>query len=120
MMMPISYIYHKGKKIMFCDYSQCKTKEETIQVLDLAREEYLKSNESFLVLNDFSGGIMSNEFMDLARKYGRELFDERTPKTVSIGISGMKKVLVSTYNLFVKNKLTFFDTKAEALEYLVK
>jgi len=119
-MMGISYIYHKGKKIMFCDYSQCKTKEETIHVLDLARDEYLKTEENFLVLNDFSGGVMSNEFMDLAKQYGKELFDERTPKTVSIGISGMKKILISTYNLFVKNKLTCFDTKAEALEYLAK
>jgi hypothetical protein len=118
--MSISYIFHKGKKIMFCDYSQCTTKEDSIHVLDLAREEYLKSDEDFLVLNDFSGGVISNEFMDKAKKYGAELFDRRTPKTVSIGITGMKKVFVSTYNLFVKNKLTFFDTKVEALDYLVK
>jgi len=118
--MSISYIYHKGKKIMLCDYSQCKTKEETIRVLDLARNEYLKSDEKFLVLNDFTGGVVSNEFMDRAKEYGKELFDARTPKTVSIGITGMKKVFISTYNLFVKNKLQFFDTKTEALEYLVK
>lgn len=118
--MSISYINHKGKKIMFCDYSQCKTKEETIHVLDLAREEYLKSDEHFLVLNDFSGGMISNEFMDTAKKYGTELFDKRTPKTTNIGITGMKKVFLSTYNLFVRNKLTFFNTKLEALDYLVK
>jgi hypothetical protein len=118
--MSISYIWHKGKKIMLCDYSQCKTKEETIKVLDLARNEYLKSNENYLVLNDFTGGVMSNEFMEKAKKYGKELFDARTPKTASIGISGMKNVLLSTYNLFVKNKLVFFDTKIEALDYLVK
>ncbi len=118
--MSISYIQHKGKKIMFCDYSQCKTKDETIHVLDLAREEYLRSDEKFLVLNDFSGGVVSNEFMDRAKQYGKELFDERTPKTASLGITGMKKVFISTYNLFVKNKLTFFDSKEEALEFLVK
>ncbi|MBN1925379.1 MAG: hypothetical protein JW798_06060 [Prolixibacteraceae bacterium] len=118
--MGISYIQHKGKKIMFCDYSQCKTKEETIQVLGMAREEYLKTDESFLVLNDFSGGVVSNEFMEKAKQYGKELFDARTPKTASIGISGMKKVFISTYNLFVKNKLSIFETKAEALDFLVK
>ena len=52
--MGITYIYHKGKKIMYCDYSDCKTVADTIKVLDEAREEYLKSNEDFLVLNDFS------------------------------------------------------------------
>jgi hypothetical protein len=105
---------------MFCDYSQCKTKEETIRVLDLARDEYLKSDEKFLVLNDFSGGVVSNEFMDKAKQYGKELFDARTPITASIGITGIKKVFISTYNLFVTNKLILFDSKAEALEYLAK
>ncbi len=118
--MSISYIRHKGKKIMFCDYSQCKTKEETIQMLDLAREEYLKSDEHFLVLNDFTGGVVSNEFMEKAKQYGNELFDARTPKTASIGISGMKKVFISTYNLFVKNKLMIFNSKQEALDFLVQ
>lgn len=105
---------------MLCDYSQCKTQEETIQVLELARVEYLKSSENFLVLNDFSGGVMSNDFMSKARKYGTEIFDKRTPKTASIGISGMKKVLVSTYNLIVKNKLMIFDTREEALAFLTE
>jgi hypothetical protein len=118
--MAISYLHYKGKKIMFCDYSQCKTAEETIHVLNLAREEYLKSDEHFLVLNDFTGGVMSNEFMNLARKYGTELFDKRTPKTASIGITGMKKVLLSTYNVMVKNKLMMFDKKIEAMEFLVQ
>jgi hypothetical protein len=118
--MSISYIYHKGKKIMFCDYSQCKTAEATIRVLDLAREEYLKSDEQFWVLNDFTGGVVSNEFMDKAKQYGKELFDARTPKTASLGITGIKKIFVSTYNLFVKNKLILFETKAEALDFLVK
>jgi len=118
--MSISYIYHKGKKIMFCDYSKCKTVEETIHVLNLARQEYLHSDETFLVLNDFSGGVVSNEFMDKAKQYGKELFDARTPKTASLGITGMKKIFVSTYNLFVKNKLILFDTKIEALDFLTK
>jgi len=118
--MAISYLHYKGKKIMLCDYSQCKTQEETIHVLNLARDEYLKSDENFLVLNDFTGGVMSNEFMNLARKYGAELFDKRTPKTASIGITVMKRVLLSTYNVMVKNKLMMFDNKIDAMEFLVK
>jgi hypothetical protein len=118
--MGITYIYHKGKKIMYCDYSDCKSVADTIKVLDLAREEYLKSNEDFLVLNDFSGGVISNDFMNVAREYGKELFDKRTPKTAALGITGLKKVLISSYNLVVKNKLVIFNDKNEALEFLVK
>lgn len=117
--MSVSYIYHKGKKIMYCDYSQCKTIEQTIAVLNLAKREYLTSNEDFLVLNDFSNCVVSNEFMEKAREYGKELFDHRTPKTASIGISGIKKILLGTYNLFVKNKLLMFERKEDALNFLV-
>lgn len=105
---------------MFCDYSGCKSVNETIEILDLARLEYLKSDEQFLVLNDFSGGVISNEFMNKAREYGKELFDKRTPKTAALGITGMKKVLITSYNLIVKNKLSIFDSKYEALDFLVK
>jgi len=117
--MSVSYIYHKGKKVMYCDYSQCQTVEATLAVLNSAKLEYIKSKENFLVLNDFSNCVVSNEFMAKAREYGKELFDQRTPKTASIVISGVKKILVGTYNIVVKNKLSIFDSKEDALDFLV-
>jgi cytochrome oxidase Cu insertion factor (SCO1/SenC/PrrC family) len=116
--MPFSYIEHKGEKILFIDYSKCKTIDEMLKLLNDVRREYEKSNESFLVLNDFTGANPSNDFVEQAKKY-KELFDDKTAKTAVIGIVGLKRLLLNGYNVFVTKKQVPFDTKEEALDYLV-
>ena len=116
--MAVSYIYHKGKKIMYIDYSNCKTTEETLKVLEQVRQEYLKTNGMMITLSDFTGGYGSKEFMSKATQLGKELFNQRTSKTAAIGVTAMKKVLINSYNMFVTNKLHVFDAKEQALDFL--
>jgi hypothetical protein len=118
--MSVSYINYKGKKIMIVDYSKCKTVQDTLDVLEKVRLEYLKTNDMITSLNDFSGGFGSSEFMSRASQLGKELFNKRTHKTAAIGVTGLKRVLVNSYNIFMTNKVQIFDTKEQALEFLVK
>ncbi len=118
--MSISYINHKEKKILYIDYTQCKSSEELILVLHKVRDEYKNSNEMFLSVSDFTGTFGSKEYMDEAKKIGKEVFDDKTLKSALLGITGIKKILLNAYNLIVKNKLVPFDNKEDALEYLVK
>jgi hypothetical protein len=118
--MSVSYVFHKGKKIMIVDYTKCKTVQDTLDVLEKVRQEYLKTNEMIISLNDFREAYGSNEFMQKASQLGKELFDKRTHKTAAIGVVGIKKILVNAYNVFVKSKITLFDTKEEALDWLAK
>lgn len=118
--MSVSYIFHKGKKVMVVDYTKCKTVQETLAVLEQVKQEYQKTNDMIISLNDFREAYGSKEFMDKATQYGKEIFNKRTLKTAAIGVTGLKKILVNTYNAFVTNKLMIFDTKEEALDYLVK
>ncbi len=115
-----SFIEYKGKKILYVDYTQCKTAQDTIDVIEGVRQEYLSTSENYLSLNNFTDVPVNNEYMDVVKKYGKEIFDARTTKNAAIGITGIKKILLSAYNIVVKNKLLAFDTKEEALEYLVK
>lgn len=117
--MSLSYITHKGKRIMFIDYKQCKSTNEMLNVLEQVRQEYEKSVGPFLTLNDFTGTYGSSEFMNAAQKH-KELFDSKTIKTAVLGITGIKKILLNGYNAFVKKKQVPFDTKEEALDYLVQ
>jgi len=117
--MSVSYIYHKGKKIMIVDYTKCKSVQDTLDVLEKVRQEYLKSNEMLITLNDFRDAYGSNEFMQKANQLGKELFDKRTLKTAAIGVVGIKKILVNAYNMF-ENKLVMFNTKEEALDWLAQ
>jgi hypothetical protein len=117
--MSLSYITYKGKRILFVDYTQCKNTAEMINVLEIVKNEYEKSSNPFLAINDFTGTYGSNEFLNAASKH-KELFDSKTIKTAVLGITGIKKILLNGYNAFVKKKQVPFDTKEEALEYLVK
>lgn len=118
--MSISYLQHKGKRIMFIDYSNCKTVEETLAVLELVKKEYMQINGEILTLNNFEGAYGSTEYMKRANQYAKEFFNERTAKNAALGISGIKKILLHGYNTVVKDKIVPFDTKEEALDYLVQ
>jgi len=118
--MSYTFINYKNKKILYIDYTHCKTAQETIDVIEEVRKEYLSTTERYIALSNFTDAPVNNEYMDWVRKYTKELFDERTQKRACIGITGMKKILLATFNLISKNKMVPFDTKEEALEYLVK
>jgi len=114
------FIKYKGKKILYSDYSNCKTPQETIEVLEQTRKIYLNSYEKYLALNNFSNAPSNTKCVDLAKKNGKELFDKRNIKEACFGLSGIKNILLSAYNLVLKDKIIAFNTKEEALEYLVK
>ncbi len=118
--MSLSFINHKGRKILYIDYSNCKTTDETINVLNQVRDLYLTTTESYYTLNNFTNAPSNNEYMEVAKKYGKEIFDARTIKNTAIGFNTVKKILLAAYNLTIKNKLIAFDTREEALEYLAK
>lgn len=118
--MSISYINHKGKKILYIDYTNCKTIEETLSVLELVKQEYINTKEQLLTLNNFEGAFASTAYMNKASQYGKEIFNARTSKNAALGITGIKKILLLGYNAIVKDKLMPFDTKLEALDYLVE
>jgi hypothetical protein len=118
--MSYSFIHYNNKKVLYIDYKQCKTAQDTINVIEEVRKEYLRTTEKYIALSDFTDAPVNNEYMDWVRKYTRELFDERTIKRACIGITGMKKILLVTFNLVSKNKMIPFETKEEALEYLTE
>lgn len=116
--MPISFIEHKGEKILFVDYTSCKSIDEMVKLLDDVRRLYERSTTKFKALNDFTGVSANNDFLNHANRY-KELFDAKTERTAILGVTGVKKILLNGYNIFVKNKQMPFSTKEEALEYLV-
>jgi hypothetical protein len=118
--MSISFIQYKGKKILYADYSNCKTAQETVEILEQTRKLYLSTDEKYLSLNNFSNAPSNTEYVELAKKYGKELFDKRNIKEACFGLTGVKNILLWGYNLVVKDKIIAFETKEEALEYLVK
>lgn len=118
--MSIKYISHKGKQILYIDYTKCKTVEETLAVLELVKAEYEKSEGLMLTLNNFEDAYGSSEYMKKASQYGKEIFNKRTAKNAALGVTGIKKILLHGYNTIVKDKIVPFNTMEEALDYLAE
>ena len=116
--MPISWIDYKGKKILFIDMKGAKS-EEMLTIIEEQKKIIDESSEPVLLLNDFRDTFASSEYMDRAKKYGKEQKD-KIKKTALLGIQGIKKILVRTYIMFSNNENTkIFDNIEEAKEYLI-
>lgn len=120
--MPISEILHQGKKVILVDYSECKKKQE---MLDLAYEltGYLlaKPEKHFLILFDYTNAFLSSDFMKVAKEGRTKVYQTKSARGAALGVTGIKKVLLKGYNALSKGEgIQMFDTKEQALEYLVK
>ena len=114
----ISWIEHNGKKVLLIDYSQCKDKWEMIELVKASVEFYESEPDKVCTLSDFNNVTGSQEYMAEVKRLGKEVFDSKTEKGAVIGITGLKKVFLSGYNLITKQKIVPFDTKDQALTYL--
>jgi imidazole glycerol phosphate synthase subunit HisF len=114
----VSFIVHKGKQVLFSDYTHCKNKWDMIKMLEAAAIHFRQSQDNLLVLIDATNAKGSSEYMDALKKYQKEVFDPKTNKGAVIGVTGLKKVLLQGLNLVAKKKMTPFDSKEEALDYL--
>jgi hypothetical protein len=65
--MSLSNITYRGKTILLIDYTKCKTTQDTIDVLEMVKKHYLTSEGKVIALNDFTGVLANNEYMDLAK-----------------------------------------------------
>ena len=115
----IHQVPFEGKSIFFVDYSQCADKWQMIQLLEDSAAYYRQSPVRLLSLSDFSDVRGSSEFMNVAKRLNKEVIDDKTEKGAVLGVNGLKKVLLQGYNLIAKNKLVPFETKEEAMRYLV-
>ena len=111
-------IKYKGKSILFADYSTCKNKEEIFALLESSVEVLSNSPEKLRVLINVERVSGTREFQKRAKELG-EKTEDKVLKRAVLGITGLKKVLLMGFNNFTKKKAHPFDTKEEALEFLV-
>jgi hypothetical protein len=120
--MPVSYIQHKGKTILYVDYRNMTGEQtkEAIEILEEEARELRTWSQKGLVLTDFRNAKASQEYMTHAKKLGKEVFADKIQKSAALGITGVKSILLQAYNAFSKDKIVPFDSEEEAKEWLVK
>jgi hypothetical protein len=107
-----------GKEILSIDYSDLK-ENEIIKLASEISELVRSDNKNVLVLCIF------NDKNYITPKIMRHMEAETGPlvhlvnKMALIGLSPVKKVILKGYNLFLKRNFVPFDTRDEAISYLL-
>lgn len=117
--MSAEIIGFKGKKVLFADYTTCKTKEAMIANVREVAEVMQMHSDRMLVLADFNGTFASPEFMSEMKRLTEEVFKDKSEKVAAIGITGIKKILLNAMLPLYDRNIKVFDTREEALNYLV-
>ena len=118
--MPVSWIEHRGHRILLFDYRDQRTSEALIATLEAGSALMQPLAQPALLLNDFEGAAIGSDFMHRVKAVGRQntrLF----ARSAVIGVSGLKTVFFNAYLRATGEKNTrAFDSREEALAFLVR
>ena len=114
----LSHIDHKGKEIIYINYSKLKG-DELNNAIDSVKHYFENSNlRDVLSLTDVTDAVADRPAMaklqDIAN-YCRTI----EKKSALVGVTGLKKVLVDGVNMLTNRDFRSFDTVAAAKEWLV-
>jgi hypothetical protein len=119
--MSVTWVNHKGKKILFSNYVECKNAEEMIEVLHKEAETLKTQTTKVLVMADFTNSFPNDKYMDEVKKVGNAVLKAKIQKTATVGITGIKKILFKAYITFTGQKnIKLFDNQKEALDWLTE
>lgn len=80
----------------------------------------IKQPGKVLALGDVTGTKLNAEYMAKAKEIAGRTLNHKVQKGAFLGVSGLKKVLLNGFNLVSKVKFIPFETRTQALEYLIK
>lgn len=117
--MGVEWIEHKGKKILYIQYTGLK-QSEMLDLIIKASQMILesKSNE-VLSLTDVTDCFINNDFMELSKKQGLITLP-LTQKAAVVGITGLKSILLKASNAFTPKPRVPFETIEQAKDWLAE
>jgi hypothetical protein len=115
----LQFIRHKEHVIYFIDFSHCKEKE-MLMLLDMIRADIARHEKgSLLTLADFTGAEIDKavatrikEVLTLDRPYVR--------RSAFFGTESLPPVFYEHFKNFSQRELPAFQTREEAMDWLVK
>lgn len=114
----ISFFTHKGKTIMFLDFSHISEKEN-MALLDEVRTTVARHEKnSVLILADLTGTHMDRAIAQHVKEV--LVFDKPYVKRAAwFGAASVPKVYMENFKSFSRRELPVFESREEALEWLV-
>ena len=114
----IRFVTHRDQRILLLDFSAC-TADEIAQLSDSVPEVMGREPlNSLLVLADFGGAEFSRETVE-RMKIAMALDRPHVKRTAWVGAENLPKALYDSIRSFSAREFPVFNTRDEALEYLV-
>ena len=115
----LRFVTHKGQAIFLIDFSHCQEKD-LIVLLDQIRSEVARHEPgTVLTLADFTGAKIDKE---VATRIKEVLTLDRpyVKKSAWVGTEQVPHVFIENFKSFSQRELPTFETREEALEWLVE
>jgi hypothetical protein len=114
----IRFIKHKGKVVLLVDCSHCSGDE--LEKMSILVPSYLTKQPkgSVLLLADFTGAKFDKKVTDHTKQV-LVLDRPYLKRSAWVGIEALPKVVHENLKTFSQRDLTAFNTREEALEWLV-
>ena len=117
--MGAQWISHKGKKILYVEYGKLSLPEMVALVKKAAAMIVASGSSQNLILTNMTDAFANNEFLAVAKEQSK-LSLPLTKKNAIVGVTGVKKVLLSGINAFTSKPRVPFDTVEQAKDWLVQ
>jgi len=106
-----------GQWVLYLDCRELDEKQ-LLEILDEAAEILKPMTAKVPVLANVESTTLSTEFMEKLKQLATEVYTKKVDYSAIVGVSGVKKVLLSSYNFLLKQDMRAFNTEEEALEWL--
>lgn len=117
--MPITYITHKNKEILYVDLTESKSEKRSLELLEETKEAYINASGKLLVLVNSEGAYINTAISEKMKQYGKLYFQDKAEKRAYVGVKGLKKIILKAYTKIVTGNIKLFDDIEEAKDYLV-
>lgn len=117
--MSTKWIDYSGKKILYTDYRGLQ-EAQLVQAIEAQAQMVRMMPHKVLILDNITDVNITKDFMNRAKELGKEIIETKTLKNAIVGVTGIKKVFVQTYNFFTGGKSHAFEKEIDALEWLIK
>ncbi len=124
MMDRVTWIEHKGKNILYIDYSGLNAKKDRELLLkiieELKNQAFSKPTKSLFLSNvtdAYTDSFILSKLKDVA-KFCTD--NNLVEKECVVGLGGLKKTFIKIVNAFAQSKLVMFESVEEAKDWLVE
>jgi hypothetical protein len=115
----ISWINKNGKKILIANYSGLNNDQIKDVILELVEVYKTQPLKSILSITDLTNTYLTKSTFEMFKEMDAKT-NQYDLKASVVGLNKAKKILLNLLNMFNKSEVKGFDSREEAIEWLVK